>query len=40
MEIRRLYREGFSQRDLGDKYNVSKSCIQKLVEKRSWKEVK
>ncbi len=39
IEIRALYQKGVSQKDLGGIYNVSRSCIYKVVNYKTWKHV-
>ena len=40
-KIRKLYKSGgYSRSQLGDKFDVTKACIQAVVEYRSWKHIK
>jgi hypothetical protein len=38
-EIRRLYREGASQRKLGSSFGIDKSVVSRLVTRKTWKHV-
>jgi IS30 family transposase len=39
VEIRRLYNEGATMRQLGDRYGVDEKTISHAVKGRTWKEV-
>lgn len=39
LEIRKLYKQGVSQKELVDKYNAGRSTIHAIVHRRTWKHI-